>query len=362
VNDSNQLVVLAKNLNQANVVWQYSPTNGDQLGPFSLINGYLYFGGSSGNYYVQNKNIPTNVFIVDLSASGRNYNGITSTSVLLNGNVYFTIENALMFVPQGTGNATFATNLNSNATPPTVTPYSTIIFGDTAGIVLEYNPVTGFDETLFRTFTSLQTSLTVADGVYTTTNINSTVWLYDPTQPYRTQFTISGKVGNPSQNFILTSPAYVGNGSYIVGSADSNAYWVRASNSTGTYTGWSLTVLGSNATAGGIVQSIAVMDGLAFVCTNTTAIYAFDTTTRTQKWFNNQTPPATCPPVAYNESVYIGTTDGIFILNSQTGTLRTKITLTGIKYVVVDTTNGDVYATRISGTAGQILKINPFPY
>lgn len=352
VNDSNQLIVLAKSTAQTAIVWQYSPVFGDQLGAFSLINGYLYFGGSSAKFYVK-----------PASGTGvtRDYSVqqtvFSSPPVLLDNYVYFTNGSILYSkIQQGTStlNPTNKFGIGSLLGPLSV-DRSNLIFGTKQGDLIIYNTTNDNANILNPDPSEFTTNITVIEtGVYIFTNNLSTVFL--SAVPY-IQTSVSV---NPNDQFLLTSPAYVGNSTYIVGSADSNIYWVQATQTPD----WSLTVLGSNATAGGIVQSIAVMDGLAYVCTNTTAVYAFDTTTRTQKWLNNQTPPASCPPVAYNESVYIGTTDGIYILNAQTGTLRTKITLTGIKYIVVDTTNGDVYATRIPqfSTVGEILKINPFPY
>jgi hypothetical protein len=351
INASSQLVVLARNLSQSVIEWQYSPTFGDQLRPFSLINGYLYFGGSSANVYVK-----------PASGTGvtRGYSVqqtiFSSPPVLVDNYVYFTNGSILYSKTQGTFGLDPNVDFNNGSLlGPLSIDRSNLIFGTNQGELIVYDTTNDNANILNPDASEFTTNITVVEtGVYIFTNNLSTVFL--SAVPYiQTSVDV-----NPNDQFLLTSPAYVGNSTYIVGSADSNVYWVQATQTPD----WTLTVLGSNATAGGINQTIAVMDGLAFVCTNTTSIYAFDTVTRTQKWLNNQTPPATCPPVAYNDSVYVGTADGIYILNAQTGELRTKITLTGIKYVVVDTTNGDVYATRIPqfSTVGEILKINPFPY
>jgi hypothetical protein len=354
VNDSNQLVVLARNLNQSIVEWSYSAPSGDQFGAFSLINGYLYFGGNSVNFYVKLAN-GTGV----TSNYPLTYSSIASTSVLDGSNVYFTNDLAFYSIVQGGTESPI--NIYGITLPlgPPSKDGSNIVFANSEGALFSY---TRTDDIVylvgFSSGTSTLTPITVArPGVYIFTDDQSTVFLKDA---FTTTVTETSITVNPSSPRLLTSPAYVGNSTYIVGSADSNIYWVQATQTPD----WSLTVLGSNATAGGINQSIAVQDGLAFVCTTATAIYAFDTATRTQKWLNNQTPIATCPPVVYNDSVYIGTANGIYILNAETGELRTKIVLTGVKYVVVDSATGDVYATRIpqSSTVGEILKINPFPY
>jgi hypothetical protein len=354
VNDSNQLVVLARNLNQSVVEWSYSAPSGDQFGAFSLINGYLYFGGNSVNYYVKLANGTGGTSVYPLT-----YSFTASTSVPDGSNVYFTNNLAFYSIVQG-GTATPINiyGITQRLGPPSKDG-SKIVFANSEGRLFSYTRTDNIVSIIgFSSGTSTLTPITVVQpGVYIFTDDQSTVFLKDA---FTTTVTETSVSVNPSSPRLLTSPASVGNRTYVIGSADSNIYWVEATNPSA----WSLTVLGSNATAGGIVQSIAVLDGLAFVCTNTTAVYAFDTTTRTQKWLNNQTPPATCPPVAYNESVYVGTEDGIFILNAQTGTLRTKVPILGIKYIVVDSATGGVYATRIpqSSTVGEILKLGTLPY
>jgi hypothetical protein len=350
VNDSNQLVVLARNLNQSVVDWSYSPTNGDQLGAFSLINGYLYFGGSSGNYYVK----------IASGVGGTNTNTlanavIPTAGILVGSNVWFTNGNILYSKPQGAGGPPQVILYNGYGDISPLSAYGeSILFGDTDGNIITYNTNTGDINNIYYIFgENLANYIPVAEGGYMFT-VRSDMYLRDLTGNFGGGVVA---VGNPDQ--ILTPPAYVGNSTYVVGSTDANIYWVRRSIVEGNLYG---TVIGTNATAGGINQSIAVQDGLAFVCTTTTAIYAFDTATRTQKWLNNQTPIATCPPVAYNDSVYIGTADGIFILDAQTGTLRTKMPISGIKYLVVDSATGGVYATRVSGTTGEILKLGTLPY
>ena len=353
VNDSNQLVVLAKNLNLSVVEWSYSAPAGDQFGAFSLINGYLYFGGSPGNYYVK----------LASGAGATNTNtlamGVISTAaVLVGSNVWFTNGYFVYSKPQGAGGPP-QTRLYygyGNISPLSADGTS-LLFGATDGSILKFDTVTDNIAHLVRVTAPTLTRITVAEGVYTFTDGNSTLYLVDTRDSSGLIQIANVQLGDGG--YILTSPTYVGNSTYVVGSADGNIYWVRATNSSG---GWNLTVLSSNVTAGGIQQPIAFQDGIAYVCTTTTAIYAFDTTTRTQRWLNNQTPIATCPPVVYNDSVYIGTENGIFILNAQTGALRTKVQVLGIKYIAVDSTNGDVYATRVSGTIGEILKAGTSPY
>ena len=356
INASNQIVVLSRNIApSSSPTWIYTPVTGEQIGPFSLINGYLYFGGSSGNYYVKRASGAGATSIYTLS-----YPVTPTASVLVGGNVWFTNGNILYSKPQGGGGS--PQNIYEYGNSGEISPLSadgiSLLFGATDASFVKYNTDTTNIATLVTVINPTLTSITIVEGVYTFTDGNSTMYLADTRDPLGNMYTVDVKLGDGE--YILTSPTYVGNSTYVVGSADGNIYWVQATNSTGQYDGWSLTVLSSNYTGApiGLNRTIAVQDGIAYVCPNTSAVYAFDTATRTQLWVNSDIT-ATCPPVAIYGSLYVGTSSRIYILRATDGALLKTLGVTNVTYIAVSSTDGSIYAT----TPTSILRFeSPFPY
>ena len=347
INAQNQITGLAiENVNVIQYNWSSNAPTLIQYGQFMndpLSN--LYIG--TGNNFVLRNSVTGAVISSNTLPNNDTVNSTSTVPLVSLSNYYFSGRSKIY----GRYNNTFVSTTLTFPTPTSpVTDGTRILFAATSNVYsAPFN--LGSTETLFTTIAPVSADILVgSNGVFVPTQDGKLY--FSPTNAPDQR--VSVQLGDSP----LSKPAYVYDTTYIVGSTNCNVYWVRQ-------TGGSLTSLGSIRLNSPITKPITTNGtSVAFVCTDGANIYALDARGQIEKWsYPTNNSNIQCPAVFDDQSVYVLTEYAIFIFNSTTGALRTRINTaepSSVKaqYILVDPNTKYLYVSFTS----KITSIDPAIY
>jgi len=346
-------VVSSKNVKKLDIAWVAS-TGSHIVSSPAAVNGTIYVGSGDNKLYAFSAVTGATLW------SASTGNSIDSSPAVANGIVYVGSDDGKLYAFNASTGALLWTASTGNAiqSSPAVAN-GAVIVGSADGTLYAFNASSGAP--LWSTATSglIYSSPAIADGFVYVGSSDGHLWgFHADTGVARLRLSLSG---------VYSSPA-VANDIVYVGSFDNNLYAVEP------FFG---RVLWAAATSGPIFSSPAVANGVVYLNSDDT-LYAFDAETGASAWSapihqNSQSSPqsahqrTTSPPftLAYsapavaNGVVYVGSTDtniyafdaltGAALWSATTGDAIVSSPTVADGFVYVGSNDGRLYAFAIDG-------------